>query len=719
MQEQLNELGGKSQDCLTERELKRKAILMKQRSEHSLLSARSKSSARSRRNLTGRTATSFVRDHQDKSKSQRSQNSALLEKSEENRAIDKPKSETMNLALVSNELEEMIQRNNMEPIEIQEDCSPSLRNLSLVDLEDPRPQEEEVIINIENFVLTQEIDLDKKQISSALFNTGLFGSKIPQSNCDNLSLNELEEDGLQSYPTPDFSNEPVNRINLIKLDSQLLATPTFDRDNLFGNIPQQSLQALHKHAAFQVTNDTTFTLTELLEQKDIDPNNRKKIEPHPSPANPKFSVRPIKRFDQNLKVPGKSGEGQEDVHKKHDQIRSALSLTMMFKKFEKKEDYDLSRLPSLCPTPNKTSLTCLDEEGENENEGNFFTSRKEIAVNSIEEVRESKLSLASEIQDADRSCYSDAETQNIPEETKTGHGIGIHDFEPITMISKGAYGRVWLVRRKITKDIYAMKVINLAERELRNNDIDNLSKEQRVLKLVEEDFVARAVFVFTHETCICFVMEYMPGGDLCDLIQQYQAIDEDSARFYIAEIILALEYLHSLGIVHRDLKPENILLDRHGHAKLVDFGLSEVGLTEKIKNGGFSPQLTSPPFNTEKVEITQKLREDIKCNLNRYKGSLLEKRGILEKEEEKQSGDEHKPTLIRLIGTHDYMAPEIINNISRTNRSIDWWSLGVMLFELLTGLLPFNDDSIDKIHENIVKCRVPWHLIPQGKQIIV
>lgn len=78
-------------------------------------------------------------------------------------------------------------------------------------------------------------------------------------------------------------------------------------------------------------------------------------------------------------------------------------------------------------------------------------------------------------------------------------------------------------------------------------------------------------------------MEYMIGGDFAEILQNYQALDEDVARFYIAEIILAVDYLHSLGIVHRDLKPENVLIDVHGHAKLTDFGLSETGLAEKLK----------------------------------------------------------------------------------------------------------------------------------------
>lgn len=90
------------------------------------------------------------------------------------------------------------------------------------------------------------------------------------------------------------------------------------------------------------------------------------------------------------------------------------------------------------------------------------------------------------------------------------------------------------------------------------------------------DEVVKAAFIFIHNNCICFVMEYIRGGDLSVLLDKYQCFDVDTARFYIAEIILAVEHLHKNGIIHRDLKPENFLIDNTGHLKLIDFGLSNV-----------------------------------------------------------------------------------------------------------------------------------------------
>lgn len=96
------------------------------------------------------------------------------------------------------------------------------------------------------------------------------------------------------------------------------------------------------------------------------------------------------------------------------------------------------------------------------------------------------------------------------------------------------------------------------------------------------DHVVKAMYSFSFESQLCFVLDYLSGGDIGRVLRYFGRLDENVTRFYIAEIILAIEYLHSIGIIHRDLKPENVLLDKCGHIKLADFGLSEVGLTKKI-----------------------------------------------------------------------------------------------------------------------------------------
>ena len=115
------------------------------------------------------------------------------------------------------------------------------------------------------------------------------------------------------------------------------------------------------------------------------------------------------------------------------------------------------------------------------------------------------------------------------------------------------------------------------------NHLDSLKKENQIFKLVNGDFVVKAVFTFTYEIYICFVMEYMLGGDLGSLLEKYGRFDEEVSKFYLVEIILAVKHLHSKNIIHRDLKPDNILLDSEGHIKLTDFGLSDIGFVIQNK----------------------------------------------------------------------------------------------------------------------------------------
>jgi len=124
----------------------------------------------------------------------------------------------------------------------------------------------------------------------------------------------------------------------------------------------------------------------------------------------------------------------------------------------------------------------------------------------------------------------------------------------------GGQGTVWLVQEKKTGDEYAMKIIDCVNMD--QNKMDTLRAERNVFGIVKGDFVVKAVYSFTHQKYLCFVLEYMNGGDFDQILQHYTRFDEFIARIYIVECVLAIEYLHSLDIIHRDLKPANILLDK-------------------------------------------------------------------------------------------------------------------------------------------------------------
>ncbi len=292
--------------------------------------------------------------------------------------------------------------------------------------------------------------------------------------------------------------------------------------------------------------------------------------------------------------------------------------------------------------------------------------------------------------------------------------------------------------------------------KLEKNQIRSLKAERDVFGKISGDFVVKALFTFTHENYLCFVMEYMIGGDFGYILDAYGCLDHDVAKFYAAEIVLALESLHSVGIIHRDLKPDNLLLDSHGHIKLTDFGLSEVGISNLRNKAGTVPSRESPrsPRGAEiakqKQETFNKLcanpvQEVIKSTVDRFlqknlkierrQSILIAKQSINDPKrtsfEDKKSEDLMKSSFgeqkgkQRIIGTPDYIAPEILSGDGSHDNNVDWWSLGVVIFELLVGVPPFNDlESVDNIFDKILRLEMnQWetveaHLLPSATDII-
>ncbi|XP_010479075.1 PREDICTED: probable serine/threonine protein kinase IRE4 isoform X1 [Camelina sativa] len=254
--------------------------------------------------------------------------------------------------------------------------------------------------------------------------------------------------------------------------------------------------------------------------------------------------------------------------------------------------------------------------------------------------------------------------------------ISIDEFEIIKPISRGAFGKVFLARKRTTGDFFAIKVLKKLDM-IRKNDIERILQERNILITVRYPFLVRFFYSFTCRDNLYLVMEYLNGGDLYSLLQKVGCLDEEIARIYIAELVLALEYLHSQKIVHRDLKPDNLLIAYNGHIKLTDFGLSKIGLinnTIDLSGNGSdaSPRISSHDF--------QKNQEE-----ERIRNSA--------------------------VGTPDYLAPEILLGTEHGYAS-DWWSVGIVLFELITGIPPFTAARPEIIFDNILNGKMPWPDVP-------
>ena len=258
-------------------------------------------------------------------------------------------------------------------------------------------------------------------------------------------------------------------------------------------------------------------------------------------------------------------------------------------------------------------------------------------------------------------------SQDVPEkdlETPTGEAfprkMTAQDFTPLRCLGKGAFGTVLLVKQKTTGKLYAQKQFKKASLNMRRQLVEQTKTERAILESVNSHpFVVKLYYAFQDHSKLYLLLEYAQGGELFERMRTEHMLPESTAAFYMAEMVLALEHLHrNLGVVYRDLKPENCLLDAEGHLLLTDFGLSKVAV----------------------------------------------------------DGEHHCNSM---LGTLEYMAPEVIMQ-KPYGTAVDWWSFGVLGFDLLTGGSPFVANNDGMIKTKILKSKpvMPYFLGPDAKDLL-
>ncbi|KAH9943076.1 Pkinase-domain-containing protein [Epithele typhae] len=258
-------------------------------------------------------------------------------------------------------------------------------------------------------------------------------------------------------------------------------------------------------------------------------------------------------------------------------------------------------------------------------------------------------------------------------------------FHKLKMLGRGDVGKVYLVREKKSAKLFAMKVLSKKEM-IERKKIKRALTEQEILATANHPFIVTLYHSFQSENYLYFCMEYCMGGEFFRALQSRpgKCLSEDAARFYAAEVTAALEYLHLMGFIYRDLKPENILLHQSGHIMLSDFDLAK----QSNERGG-RPAMVHTEENGTPLIDTRACTADFRTN--------------------------------SFVGTEEYIAPEVIQTSGHTS-AVDWWTLGILIYEMIYATTPFKGVERNDTFHNILNLPVHFRdtpkVSPAGKDVV-
>ena len=275
--------------------------------------------------------------------------------------------------------------------------------------------------------------------------------------------------------------------------------------------------------------------------------------------------------------------------------------------------------------------------------------------------------------------------------------ISIFDFEPLKIIGKGAFGEVRVCKYIPNGSIVAIKKMKKEEMH-KKNQVLHVRAERDVLSEAKNEWIVDLKFSFQDQNYLYLGMEFLPGGDLMSLLMARDILPEKEAKFYAAEIVLAIESVHKLDCIHRDLKPDNVLIDADGHIKLSDFGLSKK-LDLKLIDNNLQNELRNFDNNNNNSNNIRGFKNmSYAQQFSQFKSMKSKKR---------------RAFAFSTVGTPDYIAPEVIRQ-KGYGQEIDWWSLGVIMFEMMIGYPPFFSESSTETCKKILDWKKTLNIRPEA-----